>query len=383
MPHIFVDKLNKDLLPSKVGGYEYLFATKGDDGLIGVCDEEDMLLLEFVKKGKQTLVKLEKTTKLSNLNKNKDVLKKLPIAMDVKLLQSNFGTKTTVKSHEFCIDQKTLCEILDPNKTNIIEVGFGSGRNILSLATKNPDKCYFGFEIHKPSIEKLLRQIYLQKIQNIFVLSTDARFAIKAIGANSIDELIVHFPVPWLKAPQRRLFNEDFILDAQRVLKKNAQIFLRTDCVEYLEYVKDLFVRLDLEVSVYKNRHYDTTSKYEAKWKRMDKNIFDLVFVNEDGRSREVFNCDFSFEKHPQMDTKLKALVDKTFVEDGFVLRFLRCFEFYNGILCKLAMGDASMVEIMYLILKDDEISYFINSPQKTQKSFLAHQKIQNLLGER
>ena len=70
-------------------------------------------------------------------------------------------------------------EILDLNKLfarnaeTILEIGFGNGDALLSMAQQNPDSNFIGIEVHRPGIGHLLQNIEQHELQNIRVICHD------------------------------------------------------------------------------------------------------------------------------------------------------------------------------------------------------------------
>lgn len=110
------------------------------------------------------------------------------------------------------------------------EIGFGSGRRLLQNAQNNPQNVYLGAEIHAPSLEQVLRQIFLRGLQNVRVVRSHAHILGAVLPSNRCLGIDVHFPVPWPKNPQRRVLNASFLQEAMRVLHPNAALHVRTDC---------------------------------------------------------------------------------------------------------------------------------------------------------
>lgn len=115
------------------------------------------------------------------------------------------------------------------NREIRVEIGFGSGRHLLHQAQNNPNVLFIGIEIHKPSIEQVLKQINIQNIKNIYILEYDARLFMELLPSNSVGKIFVHFPVPWDKKPHRRVISAAFVNEAKRVLMAQGTLELRTD----------------------------------------------------------------------------------------------------------------------------------------------------------
>lgn len=133
-----------------------------------------------------------------------------------------------------------------------VEIGFGSGRHLLYQAKKNPHIQFIGLEIHKPSIEQVLKQCELQGIENILVIDYDARLFMEFLPSNVVGRIFVHFPVPWDKKPHRRVFSAAFIEEVLRVLHLNGTLELRTDSQLYFEFTFSQMMQLSKRMHVKK-----------------------------------------------------------------------------------------------------------------------------------
>lgn len=102
------------------------------------------------------------------------------------------------------------------------------------------------------------------------------------LPSNVVGRIFVHFPVPWDKKPHRRVFSAAFIEEALRVLHVNGTLELRTDSALYFEFSFMQMMHLSqAEVHVKKNAALEITSKYEDRWLKMEKDIYDVILTNE------------------------------------------------------------------------------------------------------
>ncbi len=264
---------------------DFTFAFKAEskyDALILVRHKNEKFFLCVVDKGDKFLIKADKLTRPTNVKILQDAMQTFIKGNNLSIISSNiYSKKNHLKTKsKFLKNIKDFTEF-SPNSEMEIEIGFGSGRHLLHLAKQNPQKTYLGIEIHKPSIEQLLKQCQLQNIQNITVLDYDARIVLEVLSSNSVDKIYVHFPVPWDKKPHRRVISKDFLEVAMRVLKKGGKLELRTDSENYFKYSCELFLSLNrCEFSVKKNSNLEISSKYDDRWRKMQKNIYDLHLIN-------------------------------------------------------------------------------------------------------
>jgi tRNA (guanine-N7-)-methyltransferase len=124
------------------------------------------------------------------------------------------------------------------NNTNnvYLEIGFGMGITTALIAETNPGKNYFGIEVHRPGIGRLLWEIEKRSLSNIRIIEYDAVHVTKAmIPSASIDGIHVFFPDPWPKKKhhKRRLIQRPFTETLTNCLKPNGYLYMVTDWEDY------------------------------------------------------------------------------------------------------------------------------------------------------
>ena len=102
----------------------------------------------------------------------------------------------------------------------------------------------------------------------------------------------MHFPVPWNKKPHRRVFCKAFLQESLRVLDDNGLLHLRSDDEIYFRDALNLALSYKhINLQVQKNHKNAIVSKYEARWERQNKDIFDLKIFKTSSESQ-----DFSYQ---------------------------------------------------------------------------------------
>jgi tRNA (guanine-N7-)-methyltransferase len=364
MPHIVIDKIKNLNYPMKIEGVTFLFKA---DYLIAVETENSKFLLKVVPKEEGYLIKYDKITRpvISEIKKAYEAFIKLH---EAKVIFEN------VKGIKDKLPNKNLLNITDDlSFVDIMEVGFGSGRHLIHLAKENPEKTILGVEIHKPSIEQVLKRIEHEKLSNIRILNLDARLILSKIQSNQLSEIYVHFPVPWDKKPHRRVINEDFIKECVRTLKKDGFLHLRTDSENYFKYSFEEFMKFKkTRLKINKNVPYKISSKYEDRWKKLNKDIYDIYMINDEISPPLNENFDFSFEK------KLSNLDFEPKIYDNFVIHIEKTFKIdEKRELIRLTMGHFNRPEHVY-ILNQDKPEYF-KLPAPIKENYLAHKELKRL----
>lgn len=388
MPNIQTDRYEPVPLPKSVDGYTFLGRARSDSGedLILTRFEDKTFLLQVIrreKKGKSDfLIKAEKLTRVTPVSIMQNALKAFAKLHRLELTFSNISPqkRSIVKEDDFAIlkDIDYFANALSYEKPLLIEVGFGSGRHLLYQAKANPEKLIIGIEIHRPSIEQVIKQCKLQNIDNVLIANFDARIFLQLIESNRTQKIFVHFPVPWDKKPHRRVISRAFVDEVMRVLEPEGTLELRTDSENYFRYAFETFNALNsYDLHINKNHDLPVTSKYEARWRRMEKNIYDLILKNRDisppkpPMEELTFDssCTFSEIKNRFANTTLKS-------EDAFV-HFERLYEIdETSGLIKLSMGAYEKPEHKYLLFKENKIQYFPKSTIAINQNIKAHTMI-------
>src|SRR3954464_4648952 len=79
-----------------------------------------------------------------------------------------------------------------------LEIGFGNGEHLASLAGAHPERDYFGIEVHRPGVGHLLMLAANHNLTNVRTSTHDAVEVLRdQIATASLDEVLVLFPDPW------------------------------------------------------------------------------------------------------------------------------------------------------------------------------------------
>ncbi len=386
MPHIITKKHDLLKTPSSLDGVFFDFtAHSPKEDKICVRVENKTFLLTKLEKNGNHLIKLDVTTRVTPISIAKKALQAYIEITGCEVISSNItmhGSRMEPKK-EYLKDISYFVDEFQSIKDVCIEVGFGSGRHLLYQAKTNKDKIYIGIEIHTPSIEQVLKQIRIENIENIFVVNYDARLFLEFVASNSVSQIFVHFPVPWDKKPHRRVMSREFIDESLRVLKVGGTLELRTDSPLYYEYSKELYESYSEKSTILQNQNLEVSSKYEDRWKRMGKDIWDLTIYADKISPDMRPNKDFSFEiENKLLFSELVAnLPKKPIVKDDFVVHFSYSFEITeeSGII-HISMGSFNKPLSIYLMIDGRKISYFITLPVPTSANHKAHKLIAQIL---
>ncbi len=124
-----------------------------------------------------------------------------------------------------------------------VEIGFGCGETLMSLAQNNPEENFLGIEVFRPGIARFMARAGEQGLNNVKIFHGDSRkVLVQLLSAGSCAKLLILFPDPWPKRRhhKRRLVNPDLLPLLTQVLGKGALLYLATDERNYAEYMLGL-----------------------------------------------------------------------------------------------------------------------------------------------
>ncbi|MCG3700964.1 tRNA (guanosine(46)-N7)-methyltransferase TrmB [Aliarcobacter butzleri] len=395
MPHIVFEKNELLKTPSIKDGVSFEFIAKSynftstprkDEYKIAVKDQDKDFLLSIKPKDDDLMIKSDKVTRLSPVSLIKKALNYYVELNHSKILFSNTNNLQAKKElkNEYLKDINYFVDDFKTDKEIQIEIGFGSGRHLLHQAKSNPNIQFIGLEIHYPSIEQLLKQLEIQNITNVLVVNYDARLFMEFIESNKVGRIFVHFPVPWDKKPHRRIYSNEFVNEALRVLKIGGTLELRTDSRKYFDFCTEVLTNLPKgRITIDINKDLAVSSKYEDRWKKQGKNIYDVVLEawNEDENIN--LNYDFSFDFEANFNKIINSIPKKSMIEKNF---FVHIEEIYtilekdNSGLIKITMGNFDRPVTKYILIENKRISYYQGNPLPTSANIDAHKKLIEIL---
>ena len=391
MPNIQTPNLPNMDLPFTEGEYTFHYLAQGVDShesLLFTSYHDRDFFLKIVKRPNDVLIKQDKLTRLSPVHLMKNALKALQSHLDLEITFSNIESKKEAshleKSDQYLKDISYFAHDFQTDKEIWVEVGFGSGRHLLHQALQHPNIQFIGLEIHRPSIEQVIKQCKIQEIDNLLIAAFDARIFLEFLPSNVVGKIFVHFPVPWDKKPHRRVISPAFIDESTRVLKKGGTLELRTDSENYYAYSYETFIHLNqCDLNIRKNQEIAISSKYEDRWKKQEKNIYDITLHNQTHSPEKERVAPLHFSKSISFQELKKRFTPHVYKGDDYFIHFERLFEWgENSGIMQLSFGAFEKCEHKYLIFNDNKIQYFPYEALPIEQNLKSHKKIEEFLYE-
>ena len=170
----------------------------------------------------------------------------------------------------------------------VLEIGFGAGEVIGSLAENNPHIDYLGIEVHRSGVGRLLLRAEQLALKNLRIICSDAVEVLRDHAADaSFDEILVFFPDPWHKKRhhKRRLIEASFVALAAAKLRGGGTLRLATD---WQEYAEQMLVVCNADRAL-ESRSPDFTyvprpefrppTRFERRGERLGHGVWDLAYA--------------------------------------------------------------------------------------------------------
>src|ERR1700735_445774 len=169
-----------------------------------------------------------------------------------------------------------------------LEIGFGVGEVIGSLAETHPHIDYVGIEVHRPGVGRLLLRAAQANARNLRVICHDAVEVLREkIADASFDEILVFFPDPWHKKRhhKRRLIEPAFVESLAAKLRTGGVLRLATDWQAYAEQMLSVcnmnpgLASLSTDGTYVDRPDFRPPTRFERRGARLGHGVWDLAYT--------------------------------------------------------------------------------------------------------
>ena len=172
-----------------------------------------------------------------------------------------------------------------------LEIGFGAGEVIGSLAQSHPERDYLGIEVHRSGVGRLMLHAEENGLSNVRVVCDDAVEVLQhRIADCSFDEILVFFPDPWHKKRhhKRRLIDAEFAALLTAKLRVGGTLRLATDWQGYAEQMLDVLNAalglhsLSADRTYMPRPDFRPPTRFERRGERLGHGVWDLAYIKMD-----------------------------------------------------------------------------------------------------
>jgi tRNA (guanine-N7-)-methyltransferase len=184
-----------------------------------------------------------------------------------------------------------LARIFGREAPRCLEIGFGVGEVIGSLAEANPQGDYLGIEVHRAGVGRLLLRAEQSALKNLRVVCHDAVDVLRDfVLDSSFDEILVFFPDPWHKKRhhKRRLIEAAFVALLSAKLRAGGILRLATDWQDYAEQMlavcnaEPTLQSLSSDATYVPRPEFRPPTRFERRGERLGHGVWDLCFKRRD-----------------------------------------------------------------------------------------------------
>lgn len=169
----------------------------------------------------------------------------------------------------------------------VLEIGFGMGKSLVEMASKETDKDFIGIEVHRPGVGACLADAQEHGLKNLRVFEHDAvEVLADCVADNSLARVQLFFPDPWHKKRhhKRRIVQPEFVQKLRAKLAIGGVFHMATDWENYAEHMLEVMSQAE----GFKNQSTSgdyvprpeqrPLTKFEQRGHRLGHGVWDLMF---------------------------------------------------------------------------------------------------------
>ncbi len=180
-----------------------------------------------------------------------------------------------------------MAELFGREAPVVLEIGFGMGTSLVTMASQNPTTNFFGVEVHTPGVGACLASAEDEKLSNLRVMCHDAIEVLNhMIPDQSLTMVQLFFPDPWHKVRhnKRRIVQPEFAQLIKSKLKTGGLFHMATDWQPYAEHMLEVMSSAEGYRNLSENGDYvprpdsRPITKFEMRGQRLGHGVWDLMF---------------------------------------------------------------------------------------------------------
>lgn len=188
---------------------------------------------------------------------------------------------------EFDSREVDMDALFGRNAPRTVEIGFGNGDNLVSLASAHPERDFLGIEVYRAGVGRVFLAAQQRQLSNLRVICHDAVEVLeRQIPQRSLDEILILFPDPWPKKRhhKRRLVQAPFVELLANRLRPGGLLRLATD---WQPYAQEMLAALAANPQLRNTAPQGTfvsrpaerlPTRFEKRGERLGHQVWDLAF---------------------------------------------------------------------------------------------------------
>jgi len=171
-----------------------------------------------------------------------------------------------------------------------LEIGFGMGDALVTMAKAHPEHDYLGIDVYRPGIGHLLMQIESAQLTNVRVVCADAADVLQdSLPSHCLDAVYLFFPDPWHKKRhhKRRLIQPEFINLLAKRMKSGGYLHFATDWEDYAQQILQVLEAAPEFINCVAAGHFSPRppqrplTKFEQRGLRLGHGVWDLLYQRQ------------------------------------------------------------------------------------------------------
>jgi tRNA (guanine-N7-)-methyltransferase len=183
-------------------------------------------------------------------------------------------------------DLLNLDKLFIKKRAVVLDIGFGNGESLVTLAEQYPDLNFLGIEVYRPGIGNLLRNAFDSKLENIRVINADVVELLQNnITANSLSAALIWFADPWPKRRhhKRRLIQVPFLKLLAEKISDKGELNIATDWQPYAKHIQETVKLSSLFEQVPSSTFIQQRpqTKFERRGEKLGHEVSDQVYLKK------------------------------------------------------------------------------------------------------
>ncbi|EPL6456616.1 MULTISPECIES: tRNA (guanosine(46)-N7)-methyltransferase TrmB [Providencia] len=188
---------------------------------------------------------------------------------------------------DFINEPFDFAKVFNNSNPVTLEIGFGMGASLVTMASHNPQQNFLGIEVHAPGVGACLASAKEENVSNVRVMCHDAIEVLDCMVPNgSLAMVQLFFPDPWHKAKhnKRRIVQAPFAEKIRSKLAVGGVFHMATDWEPYAEHMLEVMKSVEGYKNLSPTGDYvprpesRPETKFEKRGQRLGHGVWDLMF---------------------------------------------------------------------------------------------------------